>query len=135
MRPYDSVTLLVDLPEVPAGTSGAIVEQYSDGKGFEVEFFDNDGKTIDVATVVANQIRVTLSDFFPDEQVALLEDLPMLNLKRGQVGKIVQRTSVGHYLVAFSANDTPIILHASQLLLLIGESSLATDDVVVANPT
>lgn len=65
---FDSVTLVVDLPDAPlefpevdneplhAGDTGAIVFIYSDGT-FCVEFF-RDGETVALADVTANQIRL-----------------------------------------------------------------------------
>lgn len=50
MKLLDIVILIKDFENIPAGTEGTIVCEY-DGKAFEVEFFDNDGNTLDVITV------------------------------------------------------------------------------------
>lgn len=50
MKELDVVELIKDFEKIPAGTEGTIVCEY-DGKAFEVEFFDDDGNTLDVITV------------------------------------------------------------------------------------
>ena len=47
MKELDVVTLKSDFNGVPAGTQGTIVLEY-DGTAFEVEFFDKDGRTLDL---------------------------------------------------------------------------------------
>jgi hypothetical protein len=57
---FDSVILLVDLPEdrLKIGTRGAIVEILKTPVlGYAVEFFDDDGDTIDWTIVSPEQIR------------------------------------------------------------------------------
>ena len=49
MKELDVVRLTKEFEGLPVGTEGTIVCEY-DGKAFEVEFFDNDGDTIDVFT-------------------------------------------------------------------------------------
>ena len=49
MKELDAVRLTKEFEGLPVGTEGTIVCEY-DGKAFEVEFFDNDGDTIDVFT-------------------------------------------------------------------------------------
>ena len=49
MKELDVVRLTKEFEGLPIGTEGTIVYEY-DGKAFEVEFFDNDGDTIDVFT-------------------------------------------------------------------------------------
>ncbi len=49
MKELDIVKLNKDFNGVPAGTVGTIVLEY-DGTCFEVEYFDDDGDTIDVLT-------------------------------------------------------------------------------------
>ena len=44
-------------PAISRGTWGAIVEIFGDGTDFLVEFFDEDGETIDVVFVSASNIR------------------------------------------------------------------------------
>lgn len=64
IRLYDSCTLLVDLPadalldrDLRVGDRGAIVEIYNDGATCAVEFFEDDGSTIGLAWLSAEQIR------------------------------------------------------------------------------
>lgn len=49
MKELDVVRLTKEFEGLPIGTEGTIVCEY-DGKAFEVEFFDNEGATIDVFT-------------------------------------------------------------------------------------
>lgn len=121
MRPFDSIVLIEDLrDDLPAGTTGAIVETFPNAPTvFLVECFDHKNKTIDVVEVHAHQMTVTLADFFDDERVALL--MPVANLPRGQVGKIVKRVGVGIYAVDFvdaQGKRQQHHVHATHLLLL-----------------
>ena len=124
MRPFDSIIASEDISEsIRAGTVGAIVDRYSAVDDvYIVEFFDRDGKTLDVTDVRDHQMSVTLADFFDGEQVALLNDLPAHKLVRGQVGVIRERVGVGLYRVGFSDTDgspyAELTLHAGQMLLL-----------------
>ena len=124
MRPFDVVILNEDLNDaIPAGTEGTIVDQYDHATGvYIVEFFDREGRTLDIVDVRTEQITVTLSDFFTGEQIALLAEFPKHKLLRGQVGVIKQRVGVGLYEVEFvDAHDKPysrLTLHAQQMLLL-----------------
>lgn len=126
MRAFDSIILTEDLSEqLPAGTEGSIVDAYAQADNvFVVEFFDQEGHTLDVRDVRADQMTVTLADFFPGEHVALLADLPRHKLLRGQVGTVQERIGVGLYTVAFQdaegRNVTRLALHAGQMLLLHG---------------
>ena len=61
MKEFDVVKLTEDFKNLPAGTEGAIVLEY-DGKAFEVEFFDDDGDTIDVLTVPAELLALVTSN-------------------------------------------------------------------------
>ncbi len=62
---YESCELVVDLPargqildrDLGVGDRGAVVEIYDDGAAYAVEFFEEDGSTIGVAWVSADQIR------------------------------------------------------------------------------
>ena len=51
LKLFDSVTLKNDDPEtgVKAGTEGTIVDVLGNGKAFTVEFFDEDGNTIEAS--------------------------------------------------------------------------------------
>lgn len=123
MRPYDSIILTEDLRDVlPAGTEGTIVETPDATDDVHtVELFDRDGHTIDVIDVRADQMTVTLSDFYDGERVALLADLPKHRLIRGQVGTIRERIGVGLYVVDFGDPiHMSLTLHAQQMLLLHG---------------
>lgn len=57
MKELDVVTLKNDFNGVPAGTQGTIVLEY-DGTAFEVEFFDKDGRTLDVLTTPKEFIKL-----------------------------------------------------------------------------
>lgn len=53
------VVFTVDLPEhaIATGDVGTVVHIYADGAAYEVEIFALDGRTLDVVTVEAGQIR------------------------------------------------------------------------------
>jgi hypothetical protein len=59
LREYDVVTLKKPLPGaagVPLGSSGTIVMVHStEDQAYEIEFFDENDKTIDVFTVVGDE--------------------------------------------------------------------------------
>ena len=57
MKELDVVTLKSDFNGVPVGTQGTIVLEY-DGTAFEVEFFDKEGRTLDVLTIPAELIEL-----------------------------------------------------------------------------
>lgn len=50
MNELDSVKLNKDFQNISKGTKGAIVHKYNN-EDFEVEFFDENGDTIDVVTI------------------------------------------------------------------------------------
>ena len=54
MKELDVVTLISDFNNLPAGT---IVLEY-DGTTFEVEFFDKEGRTLDVLTTPTELIKL-----------------------------------------------------------------------------
>jgi len=56
---FERVALTRDLPEegLMAGDAGTVVHVYEGGKGYEVEFFALNGRTIAVATVMADDVR------------------------------------------------------------------------------
>lgn len=120
MRPFDGVMLNEDLPDygLKAGTSGAIVEEYQNGAAFTVEFLDDDGYTIDVVDVRAEQLTLVAADFQPGEQVALLIDLPEQRLRRGPGGIVPRRSAPRVYEVEFADTAGNITLRAEQLMLL-----------------
>ena len=59
MKELDVVRLTKEFEGLPAGTEGTIVCEY-DGKAFEVEFFDNDGDTIDVFTTPVEVLELLI---------------------------------------------------------------------------
>jgi len=56
----DVVALTVDLPEhnLWCGQVGTVVEVFADGKAFEVEFSDREGRTFESLGLRANQFMV-----------------------------------------------------------------------------
>ncbi len=64
IKEYDRVVLTVDLPDhqLLIGDIGTVVMIHQGGKGYEVEFFTVDGKTFDVVTVEAAQVRAVNSN-------------------------------------------------------------------------
>jgi hypothetical protein len=56
---FERVALTRDLPEegLVAGDAGTVVHVYEGGKGYEVEFFALNGRTIAVVTVMAHDVR------------------------------------------------------------------------------
>ena len=59
MKELDVVRLTKEFEGLPIGTEGPIVCEY-DGKAFEVEFFDNDGDTIDVFTTPVEVLELLI---------------------------------------------------------------------------
>jgi hypothetical protein len=59
LKEHDRVVLTADFPEyrLKAGDMGVIVFVHEQGAGYEVEVFTVDGRTYDVITVEAHQIR------------------------------------------------------------------------------
>lgn len=57
MKELDVVKLIQDFQNLTVGTEGTIVLEY-DGKCFEVEFFDDEGDTIDVLTTPAEVLEL-----------------------------------------------------------------------------
>ena len=60
MKELDAVRLIKEFEGLPIGTKGTIVCEY-DGKAFEVEFFDDDGNTIDVFTTPVEVIELLIA--------------------------------------------------------------------------
>ncbi len=60
MKELDVVRLKRDFSDLPTGTTGTIVLEY-DGKCFEVEFFDENGDTIDVVTTPVEFLELVQS--------------------------------------------------------------------------
>ena len=57
MKELDVVKITKDYENIPSGTEGTIVCEY-DGKAFEVEFFDDNGDTLDVITTPADLLTL-----------------------------------------------------------------------------
>jgi hypothetical protein len=59
IREHERAVLITDLPEhdLKAGGVGTIVHIYRDGAAYELEIFALDGRTLDVVTVEASQVR------------------------------------------------------------------------------
>jgi hypothetical protein len=59
MNLYDVVELAEDLPNegLRAGATGAIVDDYPGSADFEVEFTDDDGRTLALTTLRGDQLR------------------------------------------------------------------------------
>ena len=57
---FDGVALISDLPEynLRRGQVGTVVEILADGKAFEVEFSDRDGRTYESVGLCPDQIMV-----------------------------------------------------------------------------
>ena len=60
MKELDVVRLKSVFSDLPTGTTGPIVLEY-DGKCFEVEFFDENGDTIDVVTTPVEFLELVQS--------------------------------------------------------------------------
>jgi hypothetical protein len=56
---HERAVLTVDLPDTgfKMGDVGTVVHVYADGAAYELEFFALDGRTLDVVTVEAEQVR------------------------------------------------------------------------------
>jgi hypothetical protein len=56
---HERVILTADIPKyhLKAGDVGIIVHIYNTGDAYEIEFFTIDGRTLDVVTVEAGQVR------------------------------------------------------------------------------
>lgn len=59
IRGHERAVLTHDLPQqdLRAGDVGTVVHVYGDGAAYEIEFFALDGRTLDVVTVAADQVR------------------------------------------------------------------------------
>lgn len=56
---HERAVLIENVPgtDFKVGDVGTVVHVYSDGKAYEIEFFAYDGRTLDVVTVEAHQVR------------------------------------------------------------------------------
>lgn len=59
IKEHERVVLTVDFPAhgFKAGDVGVVVMVHGEGEGYEVEFFALDGRTVDVITAEAGQVR------------------------------------------------------------------------------
>jgi hypothetical protein len=59
IREHERAVLTRDIPEQgrKAGDVGTVVHVYNDGAAYEIEFFALDGRTLDVITIEAGQVR------------------------------------------------------------------------------
>jgi hypothetical protein len=59
MKEHEQAVLTVDLPRhhLKAGDVGVVVHVYGDGEAYELEVLALDGRTLDVVTVEAAQVR------------------------------------------------------------------------------
>jgi hypothetical protein len=64
IKEYEQVVLTEDLPEyeLKAGDLGTVVMIHGDHAGYELEIFSADGRTLDVVTVEATQVRPVKRD-------------------------------------------------------------------------
>lgn len=63
IKELDCVVLNTDLPgnRLAAGDVGTVVHVYGDAEAFEVEFADQDGRTVALVTIARTQIKPALS--------------------------------------------------------------------------
>jgi len=59
MKEHERVVLTADIPAhgLKAGDVGVVVMVHGDSEGYELEIFAVDGRTLDVITVEASQVR------------------------------------------------------------------------------
>ncbi len=59
IREHERAVLTVDLPDTgfKIGDVGTVVHVYTDDTAYEMEFFALDGRTLNVVTVEAEQVR------------------------------------------------------------------------------
>ena len=63
IREHDCVVLTQDIPDegLQAGDVGTVVHIHREGAGYEVEFMTLTGQTVNVATLLAPQLRPVTS--------------------------------------------------------------------------
>ena len=74
IQEHERVIFTVDIPDhhLAAGDVGTVVHIYGDGAAYEVEVFTLDGRTLDVVTVEAGQVRpVTQRDVLHARELAV----------------------------------------------------------------
>jgi hypothetical protein len=59
IKEHDQIVLIEDMPQhrLQAGDLGVVVMIHGDHAGYELEIFSADGRTLDVVTVKATQVR------------------------------------------------------------------------------
>lgn len=64
IKEHDQVVITANLPEynLEVGDVGVVVHIYSDGEAYELEIFALDGRTLDVVTIEATQVRPVKRD-------------------------------------------------------------------------
>ena len=72
---FDSIALTGDLPEynLRRGQVGTVVEILADGKAFEVEFSDSDGRTYESVGLRPDQIMVLHSESIKIQPMSVVE--------------------------------------------------------------
>jgi hypothetical protein len=72
LQEHQRVLLTEDIPEyqLKTGDVGVIVYIHKQGAGYEVEFFTLDGRTYDVITVNANQVRAVGAEILHGRSIA-----------------------------------------------------------------
>lgn len=72
---FDGVALTSDLPEydLRRGQVGTVVEILADGKAFEVEFSDRDGRTYESVGLRPDQIMVLHYELIKTEPISAVE--------------------------------------------------------------
>lgn len=62
IQEHDCVVLVADLPneKLAAGAVGTVVQVHLNEQAFEVEFSDQDGRTVALVTLVRTQIKPAL---------------------------------------------------------------------------
>ncbi len=64
IKAYDRIVLTEDIPgtNFRQGDVGTVAMIHHNGKGFEVEFFTLEGKTLAIETLLAHQVRAVEAD-------------------------------------------------------------------------
>jgi hypothetical protein len=59
IQEHERAVLTKDIPDqgLKAGDVGTVIHIYKDGAAYEIEFFALDGRTLDVVTLEADQVR------------------------------------------------------------------------------
>ena len=57
IKEHDQIVLIENMPQLQAGDLGVVVMIHGDHAGYELEIFSADGRTLDVVSVKAVQVR------------------------------------------------------------------------------